>query len=288
MKCEYCNNEFVNEKSLDAHKKKAKYCLKKQQQLKVIKEFNCEHCNIIYFTDLDLENHKNVCVTLLKQKNKALEEENKMSEENVVYFQNESNNKDKEIKQLQDEKDKQIKQLQEQIKSLQEQILSITKAAVMKNTTNNTTNNINNKILNMSSFNFNDTNIQNLFENKYSIDIISEGQKGVAKFAVNNMLKDSNGNLNYLCTDLSRKMFKYKNEFGEIEKDINAQKLTNLLTDNGISKITTEMAQDYWTNEDGTINEDKLSFMITRSCEIQSMKEDNTIFKNELASMTCF
>jgi hypothetical protein len=286
MKCQYCNNVFVSEKSLDAHKKKAKYCLKKQQELKIIKEFNCEYCNMIYFTDLELENHKNICTLFLKQRINSLEEENKMSEENVTYFQNENNNKEKEIKTLNEN----IKHLQEQIKQLQEQILSITKVAVMKNTTNNTnntTNNINNKILNMSSFNFNDTDVQNLFENKYSIDIISEGQKGVAKFAVNNMLKDSNGNLNYLCTDLSRKMFKYKNESGEIEKDINAQKLTNLLTDNGISNITTKMVQEYWTNEDGTINNEKLLSIITRSCEIQSMKDDNTIFKNELASMTC-
>jgi len=285
MKCQYCNNVFVSEKSLDAHKKKAKYCLKKQQELKIIKEFNCEHCNMIYFTDLELENHKNICFVLLKQRIKDIEESYKMSEDNVVYFQNENNNKEKEIKTLNEN----IKQLQEQIKSLQEQILCITKTAVMKttNTTTNTTTNINNKILNMSSFNFNNDNIQNLLENKYSIDIISEGQKGVAKFALDNMLRDSNGNLNYLCTDLSRKIFKYKNESGEIEKDINAQKLTNLLTDNGISNITTKMVQKYWTNEDGTINDDKLSSIITRSCEIQSMKEDNTIFKNELASMTC-
>ena len=99
--------------------------------------------------------------------------------------------------------------------------------------------------------------------------------------------EDSDGNLNYVCTDPSRKIFKYKNNDGELEKDINAQKLTNLLTENGILKATTKLAQNYWTNEDGTIDDEKLSNMISKASEIHFMKDDNTVFKNELATMTC-
>jgi hypothetical protein len=57
---------------------------------------------------------------------------------------------------------------------------------------------------------------------------------------MNYILRDENGNLNYLCTDLSRKIFKFKNKIGQLEKDVNAQKLTNLLTENGILKVTTK------------------------------------------------
>ena len=204
-----------------------------------------------------------------------------MSEDNVQYFQNECN----QLKQQIIEKDFQIKEQKEQITTLQEQIISITKTAVMKSTTTNN-NTINNRILNMTSLNFNDSGIKELIDDKYSIDVISEGQKGVARFAYNYILKDINGNLTYLCTDSSRKIFKFKNLTGELEKDINAQKLTNLLTENGILKATTKLAQNYWTNEDGTIDDEKLSNMISKASEIHFMKDDNTVFKNELATMT--
>ena len=295
MLCQYCNNSFINEKSLNAHQKKAKYCLEKQQKVKEIIEYNCiKECNKKFFSYIELEIHQNICINYLKKSIKDLTEENKMSEDNVIYFQNESNQlkqqlieKDKFIKQQLIEKDDQIKSQREQIKKIQEQILSITKSAVMKSTTTTNNNTINNKILNMSTLNFNDnSSIQTLLEDKYNTDIISEGQKGVDKFAATYILKDINGNLNYICTDPSRKIFKFKNELGELEKDINAQKLTNLLTDNGILKITTQLAQSYWTNEDGTIDEDKLSSMISKASEINFMKDDNTVFKNELASMT--
>ena len=280
MLCQYCNNNFINEKTLFAHQKKAKYCLEKQQK---VTEYICiNECNKKFFTYLELERHQNICINYLKKNIKELIEENKMSEDNVQYFQNECN----QLKQQIIEKDFQIKEQKEQITTLQEQIISITKTAVMKSTTTNN-NTINNRILNMTSLNFNDSStIQSILEDKYSIDVISEGQKGVARFAYNYILKDINGNLTYLCTDSSRKIFKFKNVTGELEKDINAQKLTNLLTENGILKATTKLAQNYWTNEDGTIDDEKLSNMISKASEIHFMKDDNTVFKNELATMT--
>jgi hypothetical protein len=39
-------------------------------------------------------------------------------------------------------------------------------------------------------------------------------------------------------------------------------------------------------NEDGTIDNEKLSSTISKASEINFLKDDNTIFKNELASIT--
>jgi len=284
MNCTFCNNTFLNNKSLLKHQRTAKYCILKHQ-----KHHTCGGCSVFFLSSNDLVCHEYTCVQFLTKKNKELEEENKelkeenkMSEDNVQYFQNEFNT----LKQINKILEEQNKSLKDELKSSQEQIISITKTAVMKSTTttNNTT--INNKILNMTTFNFNDNDIKNLIDDKYSIEVISEGQKGVARFAYNYILKDNNGNLTYLCTDSSRKIFKFKNEIGELEKDINAQKLTNLLTENGILKATTKLAQNYWTNEDGTIDDEKLSNMISKASEINFMKDDNTVFKNELATMT--
>jgi len=260
--CEFCNNTFKYKKNLDKHQKNAIYCLKIQNTMNN-RTYNCHGCNQEFLDQIKLEQHRNTCLLF---KNYEL----KLSEDNVLYFQNEVNT----LKQIIIEKDKTIKILQETVNK-------INKPSIIK-TTNNTT--INNKIMNMGNINFN--NIQDIIENKYTLNDIFEGQKGIAKFAFNNILKDENGNLNYMCTDLSRKTFKYKNELGELEKDVNAQKLTDLLTNNGISEKTTKMARDFWTNEDGTIDNEKLSSTISKASEINFLKDDNTIFKNELASIT--
>ena len=271
-KCEYCNNVFKTLKIMNKHQKTAKFCLIKQK-----KQIICGSCNNISYSQNDFENHQNNCITFLKSKIKELNDENK----DIVYYQNKIEFCEKQLI----EKNEQLIEKDNQIKHLQEQIVSITKTAVSKPTTTNN-NNINNKILNMSVLNLDNENVKNIINNNYNLDVISEGQKGVAKFATNFLLKDSDGNLNYVCTDASRKIFKYKNNDGELEKDINAQKLTDILSDNGIFNTTSQITKDHWTNDDGSIDDDKFSKLFSKTLEINSLKEDNTIFKNELIAQT--
>ena len=271
-KCEYCNNVFKTLKIMIQHQKRAKFCLTKQK-----KQIICESCNNISYSQNDFETHQNNCITFLKSKIKELQEENK----DILYYQNETEFYKKQLT----EKNGQLVEKDNQIKHLQDQIVSITKTAVSKPTTTNNTN-INNKILNMSILNLDSENVKNIINNKYNLDVISEGQKGVAKFATNFILKDSDGNLNYVCTDASRKIFKYKNNDGELEKDMNAQRLTDILTDNGIFNTTSQITKDHWTNDDGSIDDDKFSKFFSKTLEINSLKEDNTIFKNELITQT--
>jgi len=271
-KCEYCNNVFKTLKIMNKHQKTAKFCLIKQK-----KQIICESCNNISYSQNDFENHQNNCITFLKSKIKELNDENK----DIVYYQNKIEFCEKQLI----EKNEQLIEKDNQIKHLQEQIVSITKTAVSKPTTTNN-NNINNKILNMSILNLDSENVKSIINDKYNLDVISEGQKGVAKFATNFLLKDSDGNLNYVCTDASRKIFKYKNNAGELEKDMNAQRLTDILTDNGIFNTTSQITKDHWTNDDGSIDDDKFSKLFSKTLEINSLKEDNTIFKNELIAQT--
>jgi len=263
---------FVNDNSLKNHQRITKYCLIKQK-----KQIICESCNNICFSQTDFESHQNNCITFLKSKIRELNDENK----DIIYYQNETEFYKKQLI----EKEKQLVEKDNQIKHLQDQIVSITKTAISKPTTTNNTN-INNKIMNMSVLNLDNENVKSIINDKYNLDVISEGQKGVAKFATNFLLKDSNGNLNYVCTDPSRKIFKYKNHDGELEKDINAQRLTNILSDNGIFNTTSQITKDHWTIDDGSIDDDKFSKLFSKTLEINSLKDDNTIFKNELIAQT--
>ena len=278
-KCEHCNCVFKTVKTMNQHQKTAKFCLIKQN-----KKYICEHCDNIFYSNKDFDYHKNNCIAFLKNEIRELKEENK----DILYYQNEiefyKKQLDEKDKQL-DEKDKQLNDKDNHIKHLEEQIVSITKTAISKPTTTNNTH-INNKIMNMSVLNLDSENIKNIINNKYNLDAISDGQKGIAKFATNFLLKDSDGNLNYVCTDPSRKIFKYKNNSGEVEKDVNAQKLTDILTENGILSTTARISSGHWTNEDGTVDSDKVSNLINKVFEINCLKEDNTIFKNELIAQT--
>ena len=276
VKCEFCNNMFVNDNSLKNHQRITKYCLIKQK-----KQLVCKYCNFLSYSDKDFDYHQNNCIVFLKSKNQELQDENK----DIVYFQNKIEFCEKQLVDKENYYEKQLIEKDNQIKHLQEQIVSITKTAVSKPTTTNN-NNINNKILNMSVLNLDNENIKSIINDKYNLDVISEGQKGVAKFATNFLLKDSDGNLNYVCTDASRKIFKYKNNAGELEKDMNAQRLTDILTDNGIFKTTSQITTDHWTNDDGSIDDDKFSKLFSKTLEINSLKDDNTIFKNELIAQT--
>ena len=276
IKCEFCKNMFANTYSLHKHHINAKYCLNIQI---ANKQILCHNCNNKFISPNDLENHQNNCLVLLKNTISELKDENK----DIIYFQEQMNK----YKELNEEKEKNYKEQlidkDNQIKFLQEQIFSITKTAISKPTT---TNNNNTKILNMSIINLENSNVLNLINDKINIDMISEGQKGIAKFAANYLLKDTDNNLNYVCTDPSRKIFKYKNDTGDIEKDINAQKLTNILTDNGLIKKTIKISTDYWTDEDGTIDNDKFINLFSKTAEISMIQEDNTIFKHELINQT--
>ena len=114
------------------------------------------------------------------------------------------------------------------------------------NTTNNTT-------LNIASFmDFNDIDkIKNAIENKLDINHIIDGQKGLAHFVKDNILTDDTGKLLYICTDPSRQIFKYKDSTGEIKKDVEAKKLTNYIVDGGIKQKTVEVANEWYTDDEG-------------------------------------
>jgi len=154
-------------------------------------------------------------------------------------------------------------------------------AAQPKITTNN-----NNKIRVMNNFFDNPEKVKQLVDEKLTQDHICDGQKGVAQFATNFLLKDDEGNINYFCTDPSRSIFKFQNSEGEIEKDVKAIKLTNMLIDAGLKHKAGTIAPTLWTKKDGTVDSDKFQIFSPSTNEIILMQADNSVFRNELACLT--
>ena len=128
--------------------------------------------------------------------------------------------------------------------------------------------------------------VKKLLDTKYDRFILAQGQKGIAKFAVENILTDDNGDLNYICVDPSRGIFKYQNDEGGFEKDVKAEKLTNLLFNSDLREKTRTLGMKIWTNEDGSHNNEKFGMYQPVVYEIEKMDSDNSAFRGKLACMT--
>jgi hypothetical protein len=299
MECEFCKKNLSSLSNLNYHKKTNKSCLKIQLQEKNNKEqietllISCEFCHKL-FTSHKLKIHLKTC----KHKNISLIEK-----------------KDDEIKSLIEKKDDEIKNLNDEIKSLNDEIKSlidrvkmssdriieletankifskdhdeIIKIANKPNNITTTNNNILNNTNTSTSFNFNDPEkVKLMIDSKLTKNHIVDGQKGVAQFACDTILKDDEGNMNYFCTDTSRGMFRFQNAKGEFEKDVKAKKLTSMLIDAGIKNKSMDIATNLWMNDDGSINPERFRIFNPNAQEIIMMENDNSVFRNELACLT--
>jgi hypothetical protein len=251
---------FSTKGVLNTHQKSAKYCLVLQNASTKGVVYNCEHCSNNYTQKIALDRHLLKCVNKMTK-----EKDNIIEKQKVELFQ----------------KDQQIKELQDKIENIALQ-------AVKKPTSvhNNTTTNTNNTVMMMKPFDMNDKEvISKAVSDSFNQNHLLCGQKGVAKFAAEYLLKDENGDPKYICTDPSRQVYKFKTPSGEIEKDLKANKLTIALMDaNMIGKshsITMEKVRERPTDMN-------VFWLYTENFnEIKKMLDDNTEFRGELANLTC-
>ena len=282
MDCEFCKKQLSTVGNLNYHIKNNKNCLeiqKNQDQNDNNNLVSCDFCKKS-FSNKTLKVHLKSC------KNKIIKEKDDIIKE-----------KDDIIKEIKNEKDDIIKEKDEIIEEMKNRILKLeTENDIYKNdhdfvknlaaqpkTTNTNTNN--NKIRVMNNFFDNPEKVKQLVNDKLTQDHICDGQKGVAQFAYDILLKDEDGNINYFCTDPSRSIFKFQNSEGEIEKDVKAMKLTNMLIDAGIKYKAGIIAPTLWTKKDGTVDSDKFQIFSPSTNEIILMQMDNSVFRNELACM---
>ena len=97
--------------------------------------------------------------------------------------------------------------------------------SIVHNSHTNTTNQL--KLV----LNVNDEYIQQKVHDYFNISYLIDGIKGVAKFTTDYIINKEDGQSKYICTDVSRIIFKYKDDNGNIVKDVKATKLKNLIKD---------------------------------------------------------
>jgi hypothetical protein len=277
MECQFCKKIFKNISSLNKHKKTAKYCLEVQG---TFIEYKCE-CGKISNLKSIHDNHLKNCLYIINiELQKIIKEKDKIIKD-----------KDEIIK----DKDKIIHEKEIEIYKKQTEIyknIPIEKNITNNNTTINnntsTNNNCNNSSLNIQSgINFDNIDeITKLIKDYYDITYINNGQIGIAEFALQNCIKDENGNYKYICTDPSRHVFKHKDKNGNIIKDLEAQNLVKYLINGGLKDQALSRSEEWYTKDDGSCDKNKAEFSIKNCESILNLESDNTVFRKHLAKLT--
>lgn len=262
MQCEFCKKEFKNLNYLKTHQKITKYCLKLQG--KTIDNFECKKCFKYFSSEKTLFQHLSRCKT------------KKEEEQKETHLIKELKSQIKELKNTNKYKDDQILKLETNIRQLQQSITDIASRPLYSKTTVN-----NNQILNL-----NDNNrINTIIKEQIKATDLSEGQKSLAKFVVQYILTDENGDLLYKCVDASRQNFQFINEHGHPERDIKATKLSNAIVKGGIKTIVFQEGDKLWM-VDGKVDESRFSYFQDKILEIARLESDHSKFTAEMVKLT--
>jgi len=202
MKCEYCNHLFLTKQILNNHQKNAKYCLKLRGDKKA--SFICDICDKDYTEKRIFEKHIEKCGLIFKNKELVLQVA-KLSQALALSEQYAQ---------------EQIEGYKKIISDLHQHIKSIAVAGVNKSTTTNIL-----KLPRLTGAHLEDKS-QYLTQ-----EHVNRGLAGYVDMAFTHSL---NGMA--ICSDPSRKKFKFVDEDGKIVYDAKGMTLAKLFFDSIQSK----------------------------------------------------
>ena len=208
MECEFCHNSFSNKQNLNAHQKKAKYCLKIQGKSEFC--MVCKACSKGFNSKYNYNRHKKICKKSIMnfKLNKVIVEK----DEKIVALE-------KEIDILKNI----VKELRSDKHDLQERYDRMSLTAV-KRPVNSTKNiQINNFIQNMEPL-----KIEDIKESvpMLTLDHHVKGAEGYAEFALEFPFKEK-----IVCVDVNRNKIKYKNGDRDVIDDVGFRKMMTKLCD---------------------------------------------------------
>ena len=313
--CNGCNYIFTNNTNLSVHKETCKrYIVLKLNEefdtrLKDTLEKYKEENNINYEEQLHDQKVKYE-QQLHDQKSNYEQQQSILTEEYKEKIRNlELSNRDMSHKITQNELkiidmkhnyEKIIKDIQSQNDKLLENLQKLASQAIDRPTTatTNVTNNIKN---NFSSTYFLETikpeDVKMKCQNYLTEQVFLEGQRGIAQLCTDHVIKTKDKKILMICTDVSRKKFKYIDEEGNIKEDYDARTFTNKVSKpiKDASRIVYDSILFDVKSEKEMLEEDDYSRkaylnskeLKTIDCFVQISHFDdpdnNQEFKNELA-----
>ena len=317
--CEYCNTTLKNKYNMKAHLSNNKTCLN-IRSIPLDNKFVCNSCDSIFTLKTNLTKHINICKKLkvetneknindIKQTSEKTNNELKDHYERTINDIKQTNEKtnnelkehyERTINEIKQTNDKTIKELQFQNEKLLNAFEKLATHAVDRPTTS-TVNNHNNIRNNFSDKYFIDTlkneDIKNICINHLTEQVFFEGQKGIAQLCTDHIIKTKDNKILLVCTDTSRKKFKYLDEQRNLNEDhearIFSEKVSKPIKD--ASKALYENILSDVNYERENLEEDEIGkkerlhhkTMKAIDCFMNITNFDdpkyNTEFKNELA-----
>lgn len=301
MQCEFCKKEFSTKTNMSVHQKNAKYCL--EIQGKENKNFECDYCKRSFTSQQTINEHFHTCkekkrneYVLMEKKytdyikkiedemnSKIIDIEKKYNidlSKKEQYFKEKLEEKEQYFKLKLEEKDTTIEKLEAKLEKFENVVIANT-----RNPT--TTNNNNTNIVLNHTLNLNDTErFKSIIGEGLDKNVVCNGQKGLAKFVVENLLKGPDGKLIYKCVDPSRQNFEFTNSDGIVEKDVKAIKLKRALIEGDVIVKAKKSGDELWTKEDGSMDTDRYTASSNKVMEIMTVDRDDTKFRSELSALT--
>ena len=202
MECEFCNKNFSSKSNLKTHQIKAKFCLK-LQNITPDSMFKCSICEKGFNVKSSYDRHQSIC----KSNNSKLVDEIEELKKSLLTQKIEN------LERILDDKNDQIKIYQEQNEKLLMKAVSTPKIK-------NTYNTVNIEHFTPMTQQHLEDNVKNL-----TLEHINKGPRGYAEYMLNYPCKDS-----LVVTDISRMIFKYKDENGDLCVDIEARNLIDKIS----------------------------------------------------------
>jgi hypothetical protein len=223
----------------------------------------CEYCNRTFAENRNLKKHYDRC----KEKSKSTQQQiydqlkfqnQQQREQYEKELQQQREQYEKELQQQREQYEKQIEKIELQNRELQTQLFEIAKQPKHITTNNNTTtqtnNNRNTAIINqLAPYDLTKEQITQLFYQHFNLDTFHGGPEEIAKLTAQVILIDPETQKpKVICTDISRKNFKYVtyvDEEQEIQVDPGFQKTHDLIKE-PLSKANIRMYVDKLQNND--------------------------------------
>ena len=205
FQCQYCKKFYSTKSGLKVHQTRTKSCISMRDEFVVLQDFKCEYCYKFFTSSATLKSHIKNCPC----KNKHLMIENMKKE--LIEKCREINEKDEEIYKLQ-QKNKELSDI------LKECAL---KPIIINTTNNNSNNNMSNQIKNEDNRTLNVVTFLKEINKHISTKLLEDNVKhltihhclgggtGLADYALQYPLSENP----IVCTDQSRKAFKYAEDF---------------------------------------------------------------------------
>jgi len=308
--CDFCKTKLSSKYILKNHINNNKACLA-IRNLELKTDFLCNGCNQ-YSVDLyRLNSHHEICkpyqrLLLVEEHENEIKDikdeyKLKLKKQEIQHKKNISE-KDKEINSLKHEYKKEIDNLinsnYEKVKSLQSQLdkmFSTIEKLASQATTNVTTNNIN--IYSDKYFleDIKAEEVKKKCQNYLTEQVFFSGQRGIAQLCTDHIIKTKDNKVLLTCSDVSRKKFKYVDDFGNVKEDYEARTFTKKVFDpikkasqavyeNILSDIKDEQENSEDHNRKSALNDKTMKAI---DCFAQIVNIDNpscnSEFKNELA-----